>query len=148
MRKFILPIINLINVVLVSIAFGLSGKSAVLNGDSVGDGNFYQIVWGGEKANIVGIVAFFLLVVAAFLMLVNFLPLRGRKCVAGLTGLMFVATGVLMILCPNPKFYDHAYKISYSLTGSYIAMIVLLFIAGALSILMSVIEITGKKESK
>ena len=30
MRKFLLPIINLVNIILVSIAWGLSGKTAVL----------------------------------------------------------------------------------------------------------------------
>ena len=59
MRKFLLPIINLVNIILVSIAWGLSGKTAVIDAGRSDQacGNIYQIVWMGSKANIIGIVA-------------------------------------------------------------------------------------------
>ena len=148
MRKFLLPIINLVNLILVSIAWGLSGKSAVLetvNHKSVGCGNMYQIVWGGSNANIVGIIAFFLFCVACFATLVAFLPIKVRKFVACLAGLMYVGSGVLFLL--SPKFYDYNIQVP-ELTGAFIAFCVLILIAGAFSLVMAAIDMFAKKESK
>ena len=148
MRKFLLPIINLVNLILVSIAWGLSGKTAVLetaNHKSVGCGNMYQIVWMGSKANIIGIIAFFLFCVACFATLVAFLPVKVRKFVACLAGLMYVGSGVLFLL--SPKTYDYSI-LAPELTGAFIAFCVLILVAGGLSLLMAAIDMFAKKESK
>lgn len=150
MRKFLLPVINLINLILVSIAWGLSGKSAILetiNHKSVGCGNMYQIVWMGSTANVIGIVAFFLFCVACFATLVAFLPIKARKFVSCLAGLMYVGSGVMFLL--SPKFYDYNIQMP-KLTSAFIAFCVLILVAGAFSLLMSVLEFTslGKKNAK
>ena len=146
MRKFLIPIINLVNLILVSITFGLGAKdgAAIDAGlNDIGRGNYYQLVWNAsDKANVIGIVGFFLFVVAAALMLVNFLPLKARKCVAPLTGLMFIAAGVMFLLTPANA---AIHFVELKLSGSLIAMAVLVFIAGALSLGMSVLDFTAKK---
>lgn len=151
MRKFLLPVINLINLILVSIAWGLSAAkendSALIDvgRNDTGLGNAYQIVWGGSHANVLGIIAFFAFILGCVLMLVAFLPIKARKFIACAEGLAFVGAGVLFIL--SPKGYDiNAKEIEF--TGRFIAFIVLILIAGAFSLLMSAIDFTGKKESK
>ena len=151
MRKFLLPVINLINLILVSIAWGLSAAkendSAIIDAGNkdLGCGNLYQVVWGGSHANVLAIIAFFAFILGCVLMLAAFLPIKARKFIACLEGLSFVGAGVLFIL--SPKTYD--YQIAEAqLTGRFIAIIVLILIAGAFSLLMSVIDFTGKKESK
>lgn len=151
MRKFLLPVINLINLILVSIAWGISAAkendSAIIDAGNkdVGCGNLYQVVWGGSHANILGIIAFFAFILGCVLMLAAFLPIKARKFIACLEGLSFVGAGVLFIL--SPKTYDYPI-VKAELTGRFIAIIVLILIAGAFSLLMSVIDFTGKKESK
>lgn len=151
MRKFLLPVINLINLILVSIAWGISAAkendSAIIDAGNkdVGCGNLYQVVWGGSHANILAIIAFFAFILGCVLMLAAFLPIKARKFIACLEGLSFVGAGVLFIL--SPKTYDYPI-VKAELTGRFIAIIVLILIAGAFSLLMSVIDFTGKKESK
>jgi len=149
MRKFLLPIINLVNVILVSIAWGISGNTAIVDA-ARGDakcGNLYQVVWMGTKANVIGIVGFFLFCVAVFLTLVAFLPLKGRKFVTCAGGLMYVGAGVLFLLAP--KTYDYAIQ-QIKLTSTLIAMAVLILVAGALTLCMSVLEFAsaGKENAK
>ena len=151
MRKFLLPVINLINLILVSIAWGLSAAkendSAIIDAGNkdIGCGNLYQVVWGGSHANILALIAFFAFILGCVLMLAAFLPIKARKFIACLEGLSFVGAGVLFIL--SPKTYDYAI-VKPELTDRFIAIIVLILIAGAFSLLMSVIDFTGKKESK
>jgi len=148
MRKFLSPILNLINLILVSIAWGLSGKTAVVDAATKPNkacGNLYQVVWMGTNPNILAIIAFFLFCVACFGMLVAFLPLKVRKFVACLNGLMFAGAGVLFLLCA--KSYDYAIQ-EIKLTGAFIAICVLILIAAFFSLCMSALEFTAKKESK
>ena len=151
MRKFLLPIINLVNLILISITWGLSGQSAILDKaySEAGRGNFYQVVWMGTKANAVGIVGFFLFCVACLLMLAAFLPLKGRKFVTCAGGAMFVAAGVLFLIAPFPPHYDYAI-VEPKLSGALIAMAVLTLISGAFMLCMSAIEFVseGKKNAK
>lgn len=147
MRKFLLPIINLVNLILVSIAWGLSGKTAVIDAgrNDAKCGNIYQVIWMGSKPNIIAIVAFFLFCVACLITLIAFLPVKVRKFCTCLGGLMYVGAGVLFLL--SPKTYDYSI-IEVELTGALIAICVLILIAGAFSLCMSAIEFLGKKESK
>ena len=155
MRKFLLPIINLVNLILISITWGLSGKSAVLetiNHQSIGRGNIYQVVWMGSHANVAGIIGFFLFCFACLAMLIAFLPMKSRKYITCAGGLMFIASGVLMLVSPFPPLYDCAIN-APKLTGSLIAMAVLTLIAGAFTMLMSVLDFVEeqkqlKKEGK
>ena len=148
MRKFLSPILNVINLILVSIAWGLSGQSAVKDAvvkSHPVSGNMYQVVWMGSKANIIGIIGFLLFCVACFGLLVAFLPLKVRKFVACLNGLMFAGAGVLLLLAP--KFYC-AGSGEFELTGAFIAICVLILVAALFSLCMAAVDFTAKKESK
>ena len=147
MRKFLLPIINLVNLILVSIAWGLSGKSALTDAGNkdIACGNMYQVIWEGKNANVIGIVAFFLFIVGCALTLVAFLPVKWRKFVSCGAGVAYIASGVLFLL--SPKTYDYA-MVKPELTSAFIAICVLILIAGVFSAGMAVLEFLGKKESK
>ena len=151
MRKFLLPVINLVNLILIVIVWILSGQTAVLDvGQKTADiakGNYYQVVWQGARANVLGIVGFFLFCFAVLLTLVVFLPVKGRKFLNCANGLMYIGAGVMFLLAPMPPHYSCGFA-EAELTGATIAMAVLVFVAGAFSLLMSVIELLGKKESK
>lgn len=150
MRKFLLPIINLVNIILVSVTFGLSVNQAAFDthaGSSVSIGNYYQLVWGAaDRANVVGIVGFFLFIAAVALMLVNFLPIKARKIITAVTGALFISAGILFLKTPAATNISKVVIDSLELSGSLIAMAVLVIIAGALSVGMSILEITEKKE--
>ena len=147
MRKFLLPIINLVNLILVSIAWGLSGKTAVIDAGNkdIACGNMYQVIWEGSKANPIAIVAFFLFIVGCALTLVAFIPAKWRKFVSCGAGVSYIAAGILFLL--SLKTYDYA-MVKPELTSAFIAICVLVLIAGAFSACMSVYEFLGKKESK
>ena len=147
MRKFLLPIINLVNLILVSIAWGLSGKSAVIDAgfNDAPCGNMYQIIWEGSHANVVAIIAFFLFCFACAATLVAFIPAKWRKFVSCGAGAGYIAAGIMFLL--SVKTYDYAI-VKPELTGAFIAICVLILIAGAFSCGMAVIEFLGKKESK
>ena len=145
MRKFLIPIVNLVNIILVSISFGLANNTAVVDSalSNVARGNYYQLVWNAsDKANVLGIVGFFLFIAAAALMLVNFLPFRSRKYTSVLAGGLFIASGVLFLKTPANA---ALHFIKMDLTGSLIAMVVLVIIAGALSLGMAALDFTAKK---
>ena len=147
MKKFLLPIINLVNLVLISITWGLSGKTAVIDAGNkdIACGNMYQVIWEGSKANPIAIVAFFLFIVGCALTLVAFIPAKWRKFVSCGAGVSYIAAGILFLL--SPKTYDYA-MVKPELTSAFIAICVLILIAGAFSACMSVYEFLGKKESK
>ena len=150
MRKFLSPILNVINLILVSIAWGLSNQSGAVYDAARSNepcGTFYDIVWTGAKPNILGIIAFFLFCVACLAMLLAFLPVKARKFIAGIGGLMFIGAGVLLFLAPNPKFYYRSI-LEPKLSGAYIAMLVLILVAGAFSLCITVLDLTAKKETK
>ncbi len=149
MRKFLIPIINLVNVILVSIVFGISVNPSAFDthtGSSVSVGNYYQLVWNpADKANVLGIVGFFLFVVVAAVMLFNFLPVKARKFTAAVAGAMFIGSGVLFLMTPASADLGKVVIDSLELSGSLIAMAVLVFVAGALSLAMAALDFTNKK---
>ena len=145
MRKFLIPIINLVNIILVSISFGLANNTSVIDAglNDAPRGNYYQLVWNAsDKANALGIVGFFLFIFAAAVMLFNFLPVKARKFTSVVAGGMFIAAGVLFMLTPANAAI-HFIKIE--LTGSFIAMAVLVILAGAFSLLMAALDFTSEK---
>ena len=146
MRKFLLPIINLVNLILVSVAWGLSNQTAVIDvGQTVSDipcGTLYDITWMGASANWIAIIAFFLFIFGCAAILVAFLPMKARKFVSCAAGVMLVAAGVLFFL--SLKTYDR-YIVTPEFTGAFIALNVLILCAGAFSLCMSAIEFFQKK---
>ena len=141
MRKFLIPIINLVNIILVSITFGL-GNNHALTSEHMNQ-NYYQLVWNNANVpNVVGIVGFFLFVVGVAVVLFNFLPVKARKITTIVAGGMLIAAGILFLKTPGSANIN---PINPELTGSLIAMAVLVIIAGALSLVMCVLDITAKK---
>ena len=149
MRKFLLPIINLINVVLVSIVFGLGGEMSYTYANKNGQ-DWYNTVWfpiSEGRVNVLGIVGFFLFVVAVAAILVAFFPAKFRKWLNIVIGLALIASGVLFLLTPNGGLRD--FRVEVELTDALIAMSVLVFVAGALSLGMAALELApAKKEAK
>ena len=145
MRKFLLPVINIVNLILVGIAFGLGGNTAIYSpkGDTHPIGNYYQVIW--NQPNVLGLVAFFLFVVGVFLLLVTLVPFKGRKFVALVNGGMLIASGILTLGLGN-ELARPASNPSFENSGSLIAFTVLLFIAGGLAILIALLELFMKKE--
>ena len=140
MRKFLLPVINLINIVLVSITFGLASKTAVID-QAFQDrpcGSFYQIAWGHPgSASTLGIVGFFLFVFAVAITVFAFLPVKLRKFATAFGGAMYIGAGILFLLSPA---YAQWTIVEPKLTGALIASAVLVFIAGLFTLIMSLIE--------
>ena len=142
MRKFLIPIINLVNLILVSITFGLGNNPAISSGHN--NPRYYSLVWhAADHANVIGIVGFFLFIAAVALMVFNFLPVKARKITSIVAGGLFIAAGVLFLKTPGGA---DLFDVDIKLTGSLIAMSVLVIIAGAFSLLMSLLDLTAKKE--
>lgn len=143
MKKFILPVINLIALVLSGVIFGLGANSAIYRGEvSNGQGNWYQLVWEiPQKLSVVAILGFFLFIAAVFFCLVAMVPFKYRKyveaCVAGL----FIASGILILLTPA-----RIYPAEYVKSASYIAMVVLSFVSGAITLVGACLEFLPEKK--
>lgn len=158
MKKFLLPIINIVNIVLVSITFGLGNNCALVVKEASSKRNvmnWYGLVWnpvvekGHDVYNVIGIVGFFLFVAAVAAVLFTLIPTKVRKWVNALSGAAFIASGVLFLL--TPKASKMAGVLPFETTNSLIAMAVLVFVAGALALTAALIEIIPlftKKEAK
>ena len=148
MKKFILPVINLISLILSGIVFGLGANTAVeFKYGNVAAGNWYQLVWQiapQSNPNAFGIVGFFVFIAAVFFTLVTMIPFKARKFCVALVGLLFVAAGVFFFLTPNGAFGSRVNL--YQNTDSFIAMAVLVFVAGGLELLGAAVEFLPEKK--
>lgn len=145
MKKFILPAINLIALVLSAVVFGLGANSAVyLKTAANGAGNWYQLVWTVAPGTVIPLIGFFAFCVAAFIALVTMIPFKARKFCVLLAALLFIATGVMFLLTKDAVYSAH--KELYSMTDSFIAMAVLVFVAGGLELIGSVVEFLPEKK--
>ena len=79
-----------------------------------------------------------------FFTLVTMIPFKGRKFAVALVGLLFVAAGLLFFFTPTGYFLSAASR--YSNTDSFIAMMVLVFVAGGLELLGAVVEFLPEKK--
>ena len=147
MKKFILPVINLISIVLSAVVFGLGANSAVYRGQtSDGQGNWYQLVWTiPQPLQVVAVMGFFLFVFAVFFTLVTMIPFKYRKVGLCLVGLMFVAAGVMFLMTPGAVYTGNNAG-SYKLSDSLIAMAVLVFVAGGLELVGACIDFLPEKK--
>ena len=155
MKKFLYPIINLVNVVLVSIVFGLGANPAysVDKAQSIpAQHDWYNLVWQpimGGRSNTVGIIGFFLFVFAVAGVLFAFIPTKVRQWVNVGVGAALIAAGVLFLLSPAGGLRDAT--LTVKLSDSLIAMAVLVFIVAAFALAMGILEILkvfDKKETK
>lgn len=146
MKKFILPVIGLIALILVGITFGLGANSAVyFVEETLGRGNWYQLVWTIKGVSVIGCVGFFLLCVGSFFGLIALVPFKFSKFLMALVGLMFIGAGVMFLLTPG-SVYSGINANLYHKTSSYIAMIVLVFVAGGLDLLGACVGFLPEKK--
>ena len=147
MKKFILPVINLVSLVLSAVIFGLGANSAVYWGQSSnGQGNWYQLVWSiAETPTAVGLLGFFLFVFAVFATLVTMIPFKYRKFAVACVGAMFVVAGVMFLLTPA-SVYTGVNAEGYIKSDSLIAMAVLAFVAGGLELCGACVEFLPEKK--
>ncbi|MCQ2792796.1 MAG: hypothetical protein MJ221_00025 [Bacilli bacterium] len=140
MKKFLSPILNIISMILVGIAYGLGGITAAHNVAQHSIGNYYQIVWGGNSLIALNVVGFFLIVAGSAFLLLVFIP-KCRKYTAFLTAGLLIAGGVLALM--SPANLNSTLPV-YNQPG-LIGMASLLFAAGFFSLLISVIEFASKE---
>lgn len=145
MKKFILPVINLIALIMSAVIFGLGANSAVtLN--SVGAGNWYQLVWEiTSTPTAVGLLGFFFFCFAVAACIVAMVPFKVRKYVELGVGALFVASGVMFLLTPAAV-YTGVNASLYVKTASLIAMAVLAFVSGGLALAGAALELVPEKK--
>lgn len=150
MRKIIVTVLNLVNLVLLGITFGLGSLTAATNASGNSVGTYYSLVWPSSNAyfNALNLIAFFGLCVAAALALFLLLPVKFRKFVsAGATALL-IFVGVLTLLVPANYVSVSEIAPALTLQDSLIAMGVLLFVAALLTCLGAVLEFLPEKDAK
>ena len=141
MRKILVPVLSLVCVILVSIAFGISAQTVATRVDGSNFGNYYQLVFE-RGSNVFALVSFICLVVGAVLLVVCLVPTKFRKFVLPAGSAVLVASGVFALLAPSKA----AEKITAN--GTLTATAVLLIVAGALMCCLTLLAFLGKKESK
>lgn len=138
MKKILSPVINIVSLILVGIAYGLAGITAAFEVDYKSPvGNYYQLVW--QNIRVLNIVGFFLLIAATLFVLLAFLP-KGRKVTSLLAGATSIAAGVFALLAPG------VVKTGLVLQPGLIGMATLLFVAGFFSLIIFLIEVAVKEE--
>lgn len=148
MRKFIIPVINLVGLVLSAVIFGLGANSAVYFGSqsSNGVGNWYQLVWGlSNEPAYFGQVGFWLFIAAVVGLLLTMIPFKHRRFCLLFVGALFIGAGVMMLLAPD-SIYNGVNADLYHKTDSLIAMAVLAFVAGGLEVIGSCVEFLPEKK--
>lgn len=152
MKKFILPVINLIALVLSAVIFGLGANTAVNFGTNP-QGNWYQLVWTPQTTmgnpsqySLIAILGFFFFVFAAFFALATMIPFKGRKFGVCLASALFIATGVMFLMTIGDVFKFYPSVSEFTRTDSFTAMAVLAFVAGGLELIGAIVEfLPGKK---
>lgn len=140
MRKILLPVISLVNIILVSIAWGLGAQTAATRVDSSNFGNYYQLVFE-RGSNAFAVVSFICFIVASVLILFCLIPSKVRKFVLPACAAALIATGVFMLLTPGGVKDVGA----LTTTGSMVATAVLVLVAGGLACCQSALALTEKK---
>ena len=141
MRKILVPVLSLVCVVLVAVAFGISAQTVATRVDSTNFGNYYQLVF--ERGfNAYAIVSFVCFVAAAALLVVCLIPTKIRKFVLPVDALAFIAAGVFTLLAPKAALE----KITPN--GTLTATAVLLIVAGVLVCGLTCLAFNKKKEAK
>jgi len=140
MRKFLLPLLSLVNIVLLAVVFGVAAQCVGTRVDGSNFGNYYQLVFQRGQ-NVFALLSFIFLCAGAVLVLFNLIPSKARKVSLPLNAAFLIASGVLMLLSIGKTLEK------VSISGSLIAISVLMMVAGLVTLMMSVIEFT-KKASK
>ncbi len=138
MKKFLSPIINIVSLILVGIAYGLAGITAAHDVAKQSIGNYYQIIWNNPNA--INLVGFFLFIAGSAMLLIVFAP-KIRKFTSLLAAGLLIGGGVLALMAPANL---HTVLPVYNQPG-LIGMATLLFVAGFLSLVIAAIEFTSKE---
>ena len=148
MKKFIVPIINLVSLILASVVFGLGATTAVKYepNDTVA-GNWYQLVWEfPDPLKAIAIIGFFFFCFACFFTLLTMIPFKFRFVGVCLAGLLFIGAGVMFLLTPGAVYGASTNAAGYVKTDSFIAMIVLVFVAGGLELVATAVSLLPEKK--
>jgi len=140
MRKVLLPIMSLVCLILSCIVFGIAAQTAVRT--VLGEyplGNFYQLVWE-RGSNVLAQLAFWFFLASVVLMIFNAIPTKIRKWTLLANATLFIAAGVLMLVCPKKL----VSALEVEATGNLIAIGVLTICAGAVTGVMTALEVTKK----
>ena len=148
MRKIIVSVLNLVNLVLLGITFGLGTLTAGLDRQGQSIGTYYQLVWPANAAyfQALNVIGFFALCIAAGLTLFLVVPLSFRKFVSAGNAALLIFTGVVTLLVPT--IYNQGSALPVTNQGGLIGMGVLLFVAAAISAFGAVLEFLAEKEAK
>ena len=148
MKKFIIPVINLVALVLSAIIFGLGANSAVYFGSqtSNGQGNWYQLVWSlSNGPAFFGQLGFFLFIAAVVGALLTMIAFKHRRFVLLFVCALFVGAGVMILLSPE-SVYTGVNAALYHRTDSLIAMGVLAFVAAFLECVAALVDFLPEKK--
>ena len=147
MKKFIIPVINLVGLVLSAVIFGLGANSAVYFGQtSNGQGNWYQLVWSlSNEPVFFAQLGFFLFIAAVVGALLTMIPFKHRKFCLLFVCALFVGAGVMILLSPDAVFTG-ANASLYHRTDSLIAMGVLAFVAAFLECVAACVDFLPEKK--
>ena len=140
MRKLLSPVINLVSLVLVGIAYGLAGISAANNVAKTSVGNYYQLVWDNPSG--LTVAGFFIIILATVVLLITFLP-KGRKCTSLFAAILLIVGGVFVLLTPNEV--AKLGSLPLTIQPALIGMATLLFVAAAFELIIACLEFTAKK---
>lgn len=139
MRKLLSPIINIVSLILVGIAYGLAGITAAFDANKQSIGSYYQVVW--QNPNAFSVTGFFLIVAGTVAVLITFLP--KIRAVSGLLSAgLLTAGGILALMTPSKL----GAVTSLYLQPGLIGMSTLLFVAAFFSLVIVALEIGGRKD--
>ncbi len=141
MRKFLSPIINLLSLILVGIAYGLAGITAAHNVNDTSIGNYYQIVW--QNPNSFSVAGFFIIIIATVFVIALFIPklykITGAVTFTGtIAAGLLITGGVFALLTPAKLQEGHALPVTNQ--PGLIGLAVLLFVAAFLTLIIVCLE--------
>ena len=141
MRKFLSPIINLLSLILVGIAYGLAGITAAHNVNGTSIGNYYQVVW--QNPNSFSVAGFFIIILATVFVIALFIPklykITGAVTFTGtVTAGLLITGGVFALLTPAKL--QEGYALPVTNQPALIGLAVLLFVAAFLSVIIVCLE--------
>ncbi len=138
MRKFLSPVINLLSLILVGIAYGLAGITAAHNVNDNSIGSYYQIVW--QNPNGFSVTGFFLIIAATVAVIALFIP-KCRKITGSLASVLLITGGVFALLTPSKvQEVPGVTTLPVSNQPGLIGMAVLLFVAAFFSLVIVCLE--------
>lgn len=142
MRKFLSPIINIVSLILLGIAYGLAGITAAYDVSKTSIGSYYQIVWQNPVP--LGIVGFFLMILGTVLVFGLFIP-KARKCLGFTNFVVLVVGGIFALMTPELVQKAGGSTLPVYNQPGLIGMATLLFVVAFFSLIISLVELADKE---